>query len=62
MAGGATENTTWQATHLWVATFTGVFAESVWKGHYLLERPQDATAEGAAAGATDDWKVRSLML
>jgi hypothetical protein len=45
------EHTVGQATHLGVATLlAGVFAQSVGKGDYLLERPHDSAVEGAAAG------------
>jgi hypothetical protein len=37
------ENIVWQAAHLGVAAFAGVFAESVCKDDYLLERSQDGT-------------------
>jgi hypothetical protein len=43
MAGGAMSNIIWQAAHLGVAAFAGVFAKSVWKVDYLLERLQDST-------------------
>jgi hypothetical protein len=32
-----------------VAALARVFAEDVWKGDYLLERPQADVVEGAAA-------------
>jgi hypothetical protein len=43
MAGGAMENIIWQAEPLGVATFAGVFAESVWKVDYLLKCLQDGS-------------------
>jgi hypothetical protein len=43
MAGGAMANIIWQAMHLGVAAFAGVFAESVWKVGYPLECLQDGT-------------------
>jgi hypothetical protein len=44
------ERATGQAAHLGVAALAGVFAEDVWTGDYLLERPKDDVVEGAAAG------------
>jgi hypothetical protein len=43
MAGGAMSNIIWQAAHLGVAAFAGVFAKSVWKVDYLRELLQDST-------------------
>jgi hypothetical protein len=54
------EHPIWQAAHLGVAALAGVFPEGVWKGDYLLERPQDWAVEGAAAGIAAGQEAGSL--
>jgi len=44
------ERATGQASNLGVAALARVFAYSVWKGDYLLERPQEDVVEGVTAG------------
>jgi len=38
-----------ETAHLWVATLASVLAQSVGKGDYLLEGPQEGIPNGAGA-------------
>src|SRR3954453_5936923 len=62
-AGGAVERPVEQRAHLGVAALTGVFAHSVRKGDYLLERPYgdaiDDAATGLAVGRAREWPPRA---